>query len=78
MMLTIFKVKVKVKNICFEKIFFSSTGSDYTKKYVSLNVVKTQPSRGVLIQRCSKNLQQIYRRTPMPKCDFNKVALQRY
>ena len=29
-------------------------------------------SRGVFIKRCSKNMQQIYRRTPMPKCDFNK------
>ena len=34
------------------------------------------PSLGVLIKRCSKNMQQIYRGTPMPKCDFNKVALQ--
>ena len=35
-----------------------------------------QPSRGVLRKWCSENMQQIYRRTPMPKCDFNKVALQ--
>ena len=35
-----------------------------------------QPSRGVLIERCSENMQQIYRRTPTPKCDFNKVAKQ--
>ena len=28
----------------------------------------------VLIKRCSENIQQIYKRTPMPKCDFNKVA----
>ena len=28
--------------------------------------------------RCSENMQQIYRRTPMPKCDFNKVAVQLY
>ena len=27
-------------------------------------------------KRCSENMQQIYRRKPMPKCDFNKVALQ--
>ena len=27
-------------------------------------------------KRCFENMQQIYRRTPMPKCDFNKVALQ--
>ena len=34
-----------------------------------------QPPIGVLRKRCSENMQQIYRRTPMPKCDFNKVAL---
>ena len=33
-----------------------------------------QPSRGVLRKRCSENMQQIYRRTPMPKCDLNEVA----
>ena len=27
----------------------------------------------VLWKRCSENVQQIYRRTPMPKCDLNKV-----
>ena len=35
-----------------------------------------QPSRGVLRKRCSETLQQIYKRTPMLKCDFNKVALR--
>ena len=35
-------------------------------------------SRSVLRKRCSKNMQQIYRRTPMPKYDFNKVILQLY
>ena len=36
-----------------------------------------QPSRGVFKKRCSENMQQIYRRTPMPKCDFNKeIALR--
>ena len=29
-----------------------------------------QPSRGVLRKRCFKNTQQIYRRTPMTKCDL--------
>ena len=29
-------------------------------------------------QRCSENMQQNYRRTPMPKCDFNKVAKRPY
>ena len=35
-------------------------------------------SRGIHRKRCSENVQQIYRRTPMPKCDFNKIALQLY
>ena len=37
-----------------------------------------QPPRGVPRKRWSENIQQIYRRTPMPKCDFNNVALQLY
>ena len=37
-----------------------------------------QPPRGVLRKRCSENMKQIYKRTPMPKCDFNKVAKQLY
>ena len=32
-------------------------------------------SIGVLIKRCSGNMQQIYR-TTMPKCDFHKFAKQ--
>ena len=35
-------------------------------------------SRGDLRKWCSKNMQQIFRRAPMPKCDFNKVAKQFY
>ena len=54
------------------KFFFTSgIGPD-----ILMNVQK-QPSRSVLRKRCSENMQQIYRRTPMPKCDFNKVALLR-
>ena len=37
-----------------------------------------QPSRGVLKKSCSENMQQIYRRTPILKFDFNKGALQLY
>ena len=37
-----------------------------------------QPSRGVLRKSRSENLQQLYRGTPMLKCDFKKVALQLY
>ena len=40
-----------------------------------LYIVQKQPSRGVFLKNCSENMKQIYRRTPMRKCDFNKVAL---
>ena len=42
------------------------------------NSSQKQPSRGFLKERYSENMQQIYRRTPMKKCNFNKVALQLY
>ena len=52
--------------------------AEWDKKYlVTFNAGKTQqkqPFRGVFIKRCSENMQQIYRRTPMLKCDFNKVT----
>ena len=32
--------------------------------------IQMQPSRGVLMKKCPENTQQIYRRTPIPKCDF--------
>ena len=39
--------------------------------------IQKQPSRGILRKRRSENMLQIYRRTPMPQYDLNKVALQR-
>ena len=30
--------------------------------------------RSVFKKRCSENMQQVYRRTPMSKCDFNEVV----
>ena len=36
--------------------------------------LQKQPFRAVFRERCSENMQQIYRRTPIPKCDFNKVG----
>ena len=38
--------------------------------------LQKQPLRSVPWKRCFGKMQQIYRRTPMPRCDFNKVALQ--
>ena len=42
------------------------------------NIDQKQPSRGVHREIFSENIQQLYRRTPMSKWDFNKVALQLY
>ena len=36
--------------------------------------MQKQPFRGVPRKKCSENMQAIYRRTPMPKCDFTKVV----
>ena len=43
-------------------------------KMIALN--QKQSSRDVLAKRCHENMQQIYSRTTIPKCDFNKIALQ--
>ena len=37
-----------------------------------------QPPRGVSMKRYSANMQQNYKRTPMPKFDYSNVALQLY
>ena len=37
--------------------------------------LQKQPPRSVSRKRCSENMQQIYRRTFMPKCDFNKIEI---
>ena len=43
------------------------------KKFKYTQILK-QTSPAVLRKRCSENMQQIYRRTPMAKCSFTKVA----
>ena len=45
---------------------------------VSFWRIQNQPSRGVLGKSYSENMQQIYRRTPMPNYDFNKAGKQHY
>ena len=52
----------------FTKLFSLET-------FTNSSITEKQPSTGVLRKRCSENMQQIYRRTPMSKCEFNKVAL---
>ena len=43
-----------------------------------LGFLQKLSSRRVPSKRCSENIQAIYRRTPLQKCDFNKVVLQLY
>ena len=47
-------------------------------KISRITLLRKQPSRGVVKKRRSENMQQIYRRIPMPKCDFNKATKQLY
>ena len=48
---------------------------EYQKRILKLN---KKPPGGVVRKICSENMQQIYKRTFMPKCDLNEVALQVY
>ena len=48
------------------------------RAYLKFTNLQKQSSRGVFRKRCFENMQQIYRRTLIPKCDFNKVAKQLY
>ena len=63
--------------LTFRKVRKIPRNSSLNKHHDSMIMVHKQPSRGVLKKRCSENMQQIYRRTPMPKYDFNKVAKQK-
>ena len=38
--------------------------------------LQKQPPRGVLKKRCSENMQHIYRRTLMPKCDLQSNFIE--
>ena len=50
------------------------TGTANAVEILNFYIVQRQPFRGVLSKRCSENMQQIYKRTLMPKLDFNKIA----
>ena len=59
------------------KIFSKLTKVQQFQIIFFLRVIKNQkqPSRSILRKKCSENIKQIYLRTPMPKCDFNKVLV---
>ena len=68
----IFSRKLKY---CAKTLHYLQRQSSGFHFLIALNLSKSsipkQPSRGVLRKRCSENMQQIYRRTPTPKCDSN-------
>ena len=41
---------------------------------IALHFIQKQPSINGLIKRCCEKYEANYRKTPMPKCDFNKVS----
>ena len=61
---------------CYSSLLYGAYFIIWTLLWNIQNIYQKQPFRGVLREKCSGNMQQFYKRTPMPKCDFNKVALQ--
>ena len=52
-------------------VWTSNLKEVFDDTFLNILKIQKQPSRGVVRKRCSENMQQVYRRTPMPKCDFN-------
>ena len=80
-----FAKKIYFKKKCppwFMKIHICSKLLKWTEFTLSFSTLAQwklshkQPFRRVLGKMCSENMQQTYRRTPMPKCDFNRAAKQ--
>ena len=68
----------KAKSIYFAKkqqLWIKSSFNSLKIKdlYGSEGIQKKQPYSVVLRKTCSENMQQIYRRTPMSECEFNKL-----
>ena len=47
--------------------------ADFSKREYT-RIFQKRPSQDVFMKKCSEHMQQIYRRSPMPKCDLNVVA----
>ena len=58
--------------------FFPSKRGDFMRVVLPTRIPSQLFCKRILRKRCSENMQQVYRRTPMPKCDFDKVVLQLY
>ena len=64
--------KSAVKHFIEKPVWLNFVNLSPLSKIVTIR--QKQPFRGNFRKRCSENMQQIYRKTPTPKCDFNKVA----
>ena len=65
------------------EIFLRAILNSFFQKYtvviqylVDEQFLEKQPSRSVRRKMCSEYMLEIYKRAPMPMCNFNKVALQ--
>ena len=65
------------------EIFLRAILNSFFQKYTVViqylldeQFLEKQPSRSVRRKMCSEYMLEIYKRAPMPKCNFNKVALQ--
>ena len=77
----------KLKNVYVLPCYYITANSTLDADHLSSGIIPVklkivtknkQPSASALKKRCSENMQQIYRRTLMLKCDFNKFAMQIY
>ena len=73
---------VRVSEWIYTLYFPECQGTPCSKqaRYLKFRItdIQRQPVRDICWKRCSDNMQQIYRRAPTPKCNFNKVAKQLY
>ena len=77
----------KLKNVYVLPCYYITANSTLDADHLSSGIIPVkltivtknkQPSASALKKKCSENMQQIYRRTLMLKCDFNKFAMQIY
>ena len=77
----------KLKNVYVLPCYYITANSTLDADHLSSGIIPVkltivtknkQPSASALKKRCSENMQQIYRRTLMLKCDFNKFAMEIY
>ena len=61
-----------------KRLLLNKLNKSFVSRVIRPSIVDTQkqPPRGVPWKSCSENMQQIYTRTPIPKCDFQNTFLK--